>query len=137
MITLNTVEDAIARKINDSPRHVFMLKDFNDIASSDQVLLSLNQLEEKGKIVRMGKGLYAKAIFSPLSECIVPCKPLRQLATELLGYLNIEVVPSSYDRAYNEGRTTQVPTGRVIGVKTEISLEFGYNGKYVTFEYVA
>ncbi len=136
MRTLNTIEDAIARKIGDNARGVFQCEDFKDIASDSQIERSLNQLEKKGKIIRMGKDLYAKAVISPLSKRIVPRKALRELATEFLEYLNIEVVPSSYDRAYNEGRTTQVPTGRVIGVKTPISLEFGYDGKFVTFEYV-
>ena len=138
MKTLNTIEDAIARKIDDSTRDVFLSEDFQDIASDSQVIgRSLNELENKGKIIAMGENLYAKAVISPLSKRIVPRKALRELATEFLGYLNIEVVPSSYDKAYNEGRTTQVPTGRVIGVKKPVDLNFGYDGKFVTFEYVA
>ncbi len=137
MNSLNTLEELIAFEIDNSLRDVFMLKDFNDIGSEGQVLLGLNQLEEKGKIMRMGEGIYAKAVISPLSKRIVPCKSLRQLATELLESLSIEVVASSYEKAYNEGRTTQVPTGRVIGVNKPISLEFGYDGKFVTFEYIA
>ncbi|MFM6153745.1 MAG: hypothetical protein ACKPE3_12220, partial [Sphaerospermopsis kisseleviana] len=89
-------------------------------------------------IIKMSENCYAKAVISPLSKRVVPCKALRELATEFLEYLNIEVVPSSYDKAYNEGRTTQVPTGRVIGVKKPIPIppKFGYDGKFVTFEYV-
>jgi len=37
--------------------------------------------------------------------------------------------------AYNEGRTTQVPTGRVVGVKGRVKRKIGYAGKYITFEY--
>lgn len=136
MKTLNSVKDAIAREIGDSSRNVFMLTDFKDIAADSQVRTVFDQLETEGKIIKMGENCYAKAVISPLSKRLVPRKALRELATEFLGYLNIEVVPSSYDRAYNEGRTTQVPTGRVIGVKEPIPFKFGYDGKFVTFEYV-
>lgn len=137
MKTLSTVKDAISRNIDDISRNVVMIDNFKDIATESQVRTVFNQLEKEGKIIKIGENCYAKAVISPLSKRLVPRKALRELATEFLGYLNIEVVPSSYDRAYNEGRTTQVPTGRVIGVKEPVSLEFGYDGKFVTFEYVA
>jgi hypothetical protein len=35
---------------------------------------------------------------------------------------------------YNAGRSTQVPTGRVIAVKSRISRKIGYDGNYVAFE---
>lgn len=136
MKTPNTAKDRITRRIDSSARDVFMRKDFVDIASYTQIGRNLKTLVEKGKIVKIGYGLYAKAAFSPLSKRIVPCRGLRELATEALKKLQIEVVESSYDLAYNQGRTTQVPTGRVVSVKGRVSRKIGYDGKYVTFEYV-
>lgn len=132
-----TIEDRIARRIARSRGEVFMRKDFDDIADYDQVGRSLRQLVAKGKIVKIGYGLYAKAGVSPLSNRTVPRRGLRDLATETLKKLKVEVAPSSYDRAYNEGRTTQIPTGRVIGVKGRVARKIGYDGKYVTFEQVS
>lgn len=129
-----TIEDRIARRIARSKGEVFVRKDFSDIADYDQVGRSLRQLVAKGKIVKIGYGLYAKAGVSPLSNRIVPRRGLRDLATEALKKLKVEVVPSSYDWAYNEGRTTQIPTGRVIGVKGRVARKIGYDGKYITFE---
>lgn len=137
MKTPNTVENRITRRIDSSDRDVFMRKDFVDIASYTQIGRSLKELVKKGKIVKIGYGLYAKAAFSPLSKRIVPRRGLRELATEALKKLQIEVVASSYDQAYSQGRTTQVPTGRVVGVKGRVSRKIGYDGKYVTFEYVS
>lgn len=136
MSTLKTLEDKIIRQIESSDNNVLVRKDFENIASYDQTGRILKKLVEKGKIVRIGHGLYAKAALSPLSKRIVPTKALRELATEALSKLQVEVVPSSYDQAYSQGRTTQVPTGRVIGVKGRISRKIGYDGKYVKFEYV-
>ena len=132
-----TLEDKIARRIAGSRSEVFMRKDFNDLADYDQVGRSLRQLVEKDKIVKIGYGLYAKAGVSPLSNRTVPRRGLRDLATEVLKKLKIEVAPSSYDQAYNEGRTTQIPTGRVIGVKGRVARKIGYDGKYITFEQIS
>jgi len=46
-------------------------------------------------------------------------------ATEALKKLKIEVVSSSLYQAYNQGQTTQVPTGRVIGVKGRVARKIG------------
>ena len=130
------IEDRIAYRITRSRNEVFMRKDFDDIADYDQVGRVLRQLVAKGKIVKIGHGLYAKAGVSPLSNRTVPRRGLRDLATEALKKLKVEVAPSSYDRAYNEGKTTQIPTGRVIGVKGRVVRKIGYDGKYVTFEQI-
>lgn len=135
MKKLKTVQDRIACRISRSKREVFVRKDFEDIANYDQVGRSLRMLEKKGKVIKIGYGLYAKAATSPLSNRIIPRKSLRDLAIEALKKLNMEVVPSSYDQAYNEGRTTQIPTGRVVGVKGRVTRKIGYQGKYITFEY--
>jgi hypothetical protein len=135
MKKVKTLEERIACRITRSKQEVFLRKDFEDIADYDQVGRSLRLLEAKGKIIKIGYGLYAKAAISPLSSRIIPRKGLRDLAIEALKKLNVEVVPSSYDQAYNEGRTNQIPTGRVVGVKGRVTRKIGYEGKYVTFEY--
>jgi len=35
---------------------------------------------------------------------------------------------------YNAGRTTQVPTGRVVGVRQRVRRKIGYNGFTLSFE---
>ena len=60
-----------------------------------------------------------------------------EFAKELLKKLGVEVVPSSAERAYIAGKSTQVPTGRVIGVRGRIVRRIGYNGNYITFEKVS
>lgn len=124
------ISDRIARKKGD----VFLRSDFEDLGGYDQVGRRLRKLVDRGKLVKVGYGLYARAGVSPLSGKTIPKKNLPALATEALQKLNVEARPSSYTRAYNAGRTTQVPTGRVIAVKGRISRKIGYDGKYVSFE---
>ena len=88
----------------------------------------------RGTLVKIGYGLYARATRSPLSGNTVPEKSLPSLAAEALRRLKVEVRPSREARAYNEGSSTQVPTGRVLAVKGRISRKIGYDGKFVSFE---
>jgi hypothetical protein len=131
-----TLEDRIAQRIALSGNEVFIRKDFSNLADYDQVGRSLRHLASKGQIVKIGYGLYAKATTAPLSGRAIPRRGIRDLATEALERLNVSTFPSSFERDYNESRTTQVPTGRVIGVKGRIARKIGYDGKYVTFERV-
>jgi len=128
------LEGRIARRIARKKANVFLRDDFTDLGGYDQVGRCLRHLTAKGKLVRIGYGLYARARVSPLSGKIIPSKPLPALATEALERLTVSTMPSSHARAYNEGISTQVPTGRVIAVKGRVSRRIGYDGKYVTFE---
>lgn len=134
MKTRQTLEDRVSYRISRKKSDVFMRDDFKDLGDYDQVGRSLRKLVSRGKLVRIGYGLYAKTAVSPLSGKLVPKAGLRTLANQALERLDIQTAPSSYERAYNEGRTTQVPTGRVIGVKGRVARKIGYDGKYVTFE---
>lgn len=129
-----SLEGRVAKRIARKKANVFLRDDFADLGGYDQVGRSLRRLTAKGLLVRIGYGLYARARVSPLSGKIMPVKPLPALATEALERLTVSTAPSGYARAYNEGLSTQVPTGRVIAVRGRVSRRIGYDGKYVTFE---
>jgi hypothetical protein len=129
-----TLEQRIAERISRKRADVFIRDDFAELGGYDQVGRSLRRLVQKGRLVKIGYGLYARAAVSPLSGRVIPKKPLPALAAEALRRLDVEVAPSSFTRAYNEGRTTQVPTGRVIAVKGRVSRRIGYGGAYVSYE---
>ena len=131
---LKSLEDRMAYRVERKRGSVYLREDFGDLADYDQVGRSLRRLVAKGKLVKIGYGLYARATRSPLSGNTVPEKSLPSLAAEALRRLKVEVRPSREARAYNEGGSTQVPTGRVLAVKGRISRKIGYDGKYVSFE---
>ena len=54
--------------------------------------------------------------------------------TEALKRLNIKIAPSRLEQDYNAGRTTQVPTGRVVAVARRVRRKLGYNGFFLSFE---
>ncbi len=134
---LKTLGDKVSYRIARSKQNVFVREDFEDLGGYDQVGRALRQLARTGRLVKIGYGLYAKARESSLSGKTVPVKPLPDLAKEAIERLGMKAYPSQLERDYNAGRTTQVPTGRLIAVKGRISRRIGYNGAYVSYERAA
>lgn len=113
---------------------VFLRKDFVDLGNYDQIGRALKGLVVKGELIKIGYGLYAKTYIKLIDGKRYPQKPLPSLAREALKRLDIETSPSRAERDYNEGRSTQVPTGRRIAVRGRISRKIGYDGTYITYE---
>ena len=128
------LEERLASRIAKQRGDVFMRGDFNDIGGYDQVGRALRILVRKGKLMRMGYGLYARTRTSTLDGTPIPAASIRELATEALGRLGVETVPTRMEQAYNAGRTTQVPTGRVIGIRGRIRRQLNYFGTPLGFE---
>ena len=133
---LNTLEKKVSYRISRMKCEVFVCGDFSDLGGYDQVGRALRFLVKKNKLIKIGYGLYAKATKSPLSGKDIPRVGITELASQALKKLGVEKRSSSFEESYNAGRTTQVPTGRVVGVKSRISRRIGYDGKFVTFERV-
>ena len=135
MVRKLALEARMARRIKRMESTVLMRSDFDDLGGYDQVGRVLRRLTTKGELVKIGYGLYAKAERSPITGAVIPLRSLPALAKEALGRLQVQTVPSQLERDYNSGRSTQVPTGRLIGVTSRINRKIGYNGNYVSFEY--
>jgi hypothetical protein len=133
----DTLEGKITYRVKRSKTPVFVRNDFKDIGGYDQVGRVLRGLVKKGLLIGLGYGTYARSKRSSVSGGSIPERPLPELAKELLKKLGVQVVPSSAEGAYNSGISTQVPTGRVIGVKGRIVRRIGFNGRYVSFEKIA
>jgi hypothetical protein len=133
-LSSGTIAEAISRKVGRSKRNVFLRGDFDKLGSYDGVGRALKQLTRTGNLVQIGYGLYAKAEVSPFSGKPAPLVGIRRLAAEALGRLGKSVDASSFDQAYNSGRSTQVPTGRTLAVKDRVRRRIGYDGKYVVLE---
>ena len=113
---------------------VFVREDFRDLSDYDQVGRALRNIAKNGRLIRVGYGVYAKAKKSTITGELVPVVPLPELAKEALARLGIQTAPSRMEKDYNAGKTTQVPTGRVIAVKGCVSRKIGYGGAYVSYE---
>jgi hypothetical protein len=126
--------EAIEKTVRLSKRNVFMRADFEDLGSYNAIGRALRRLINEGKLLRIGYGLYAKAEVSPLTGRPAPLIGIKRLATEALSRLGKEVSPSTFENAYNSGRSSQVPTGRTIMVNGRVQRRIEKDGHYVIFQ---
>lgn len=130
---MENLETRILKRIDRKKGDVFLRADFKDLGGYDQVGRVLRGLVRQGRLIRLGYGIYSRAVKSPFSGQLLPPKGLTTL-TEALQRLGVEIVPSRLEEAYNAGRTTQVPTGRLVAVRGRVRRKIGYNGINLSFE---
>lgn len=129
-----TLEGKISARIARKQSPVLLREDFDDLGGYDQVGRALLSLTKKGQLIKIGYGLYAKAKVSSLTGNTVPLEPLPALAQKALDRLGANPGPSRATTEYQQGRSTQVPTGRLISVNKRISRKIGYNKIAVAYE---
>jgi hypothetical protein len=113
------IEGRIARKCDD----VFLPREFRDLGGEDQVLRALRGLVRDGRLVRLGYGVYGRAILSRLSGEPLLYSPNGFIgaARQALTKLGVKWEPTEAETAYNEGRSTQIPVNAVVRVKGRFS----------------
>jgi hypothetical protein len=131
-----SLQQRLDRIIARKPGDVFLRADFSDLGGYDQVGRALRQLVRKGRLLKVGYGIYTRARASILDGTPVPTQGIRELAAEALGRLGIETAPTRWDEANASGKSTQVPTGRVIGVRGRVRRKISYNGFPLKYERV-
>lgn len=116
---LNRVETRIARKRDDA----FLTREFADLGGEDQVLRALRRLVRGNRLVRLGYGVYGRAAVSRLSgkPILYSQTGFTGAARQALTKLGVAWEPTVAERAYNEGRSTQVPVNPVVRVKGRFS----------------
>ncbi|GAA4315734.1 hypothetical protein GCM10023143_27270 [Compostibacter hankyongensis] len=87
-------------------------------------------------LIKIGYGLYAKTKVSTLTGVRLPAAPLPSLAKDALKRLGVKVGPTRAELDYQAGRSNQVPTGRLIGVKKRISRKIGFKEVTIYYELV-
>jgi hypothetical protein len=100
------VESRIAERRDDA----FLTREFRDLADERQVQRALRELTDAGKLIRLGYGVYGRAEMSPIThQPMLSGDGFGPVARQVLDKLNVRWEPTSAERAYNEGRSTQVP----------------------------
>jgi len=127
------IEERIARKRGDA---VFLPREFADLGGEDQVLRALRRLTEDGRLVRLGYGVYGRAVKSRLSGKPMLYSPngFSGAARQALDKLGVQWEPTEAERAYNEGRSTQVPVNPVVRVKGRFRRQLRYGNAELVLE---
>lgn len=127
------IEERIARRPGEA---VFLTREFSRLGGEDQVLRALRGLVRDGRLVRLGYGVYGRAIKSRLSGEPLLHSPdgFIGAARETLDKLGVAWEPTEAERAYNEGRSTQVPVNPVLRVKGRFRRQLRYGKSELVLE---
>jgi len=114
------IEARIAKKRGDD---VFLPREFRDLGGEDQVLRALREMVRGNQLIRLGYGVYGRAVVSRLSgePILFSRNGFAGAARQALSKLGVPWEPSEAERAYNEGRSTQIPVNPVVRVKGRVS----------------
>ncbi len=126
------VEARIAKRRDDA----FLTREFLDLGGERQVLRALRELTEQGRLIRLGYGVYGRAEVSPLTaQPMLTGDGFGAVARQVLDKLNVRWEPTTAERDYNEGRSTQVPmTPRVRLRGNRFSRKLRYKTMELAFE---
>jgi hypothetical protein len=126
------VRQRIARRRDD----VFLTREFRDLGGEDQVVRALRELVRAGDLVRLGYGVYGRAVVSRLSGEPILYNPdgFIGAARQALDKLGVAWEPTEAERAYNEGRSTQVPVNPAVRVKGRFARQLRYQDTELRLE---
>jgi len=132
-----TLRERVEARIAERRDDAFLTREFTDLGGERQVLRALSQLTGEGKLIRLGYGTYARAEISPITQQpMLAGDGFGAVSRQVLDKLKVGWEPSSAERDYNEGRSTQVPmTARVrLRPGTRISRKLRYKTMELAFE---
>ena len=125
----------IYKKVQRSKDNAFVLADFYTYCTdNDQILRALRRLVADKVLIRIGKGAYAKAKLSALTNDYVVSGGIIQAGRQALQKLGVKIFPTQAEKDYNNGISTQVPTGRVVGVNKRVNRTISFRGTKLTYE---
>ncbi|MCC6539762.1 MAG: conjugal transfer protein [Bryobacterales bacterium] len=102
---------------------VFLTREFLDLGGEDQVLRALRSLVRDKRLVRLGYGVYGRAIVSRLTgdPILYSRSGFAGAARQARTKLGVTWESSDAERDYNAGRSTQVPVNPVVRIKGRFS----------------
>lgn len=129
------LDSRIALRLRKAKSNIFVPDDFSDLAGYTQVLRALRKQTELGRLVKLGYGVYAKARSNNITGQPMIAAPggFTQVAREALEKLGVDWQPTEAEKAYNEGRSTQIPTMPVVKVKDRFARKLAYRNTELVY----
>ena len=123
MARKNSLQEKIEARVAARDEASFLTREFADLGAKRQVLRALANAVAAGKLVRLGYGVYGPATRSRLTGQPVLTAPggFVAAARVALTKLGVEWEPTEWERAYNEGRSTQIPVNPQVKIKGRFS----------------
>ena len=131
-----TLQQKVTSRISQSREDVFLTREFSDLGGEDQVLRALRGLVREGQLVRLGYGVYGRAVISRLSGQPILYSPsgFAGATRQALTKLGVKWEPTEAENAYNEGRSTQIPVNPAVRIKGRFARHLRYGNTELIIE---
>ncbi len=118
-----TLRQKIEERIKNHVDDVFLPREFSDLSDEDQVLRALRNLVREGSLVKLGYGVYGRAVQSQLTgqAILYSQNGFAGAVRQALTKLDVKWEPTAAELDYNAGKSTQVPVNPVLRVKGRFS----------------
>jgi len=129
-----SIEYKASNRLKAIRSNVVLRKDFSGLGSYRQISRALQKLMTEKKLVKIGTGIYAKAYLSKYSDIPLVKNGTDSTLREALKRLSVAYEPGSAEKAYNEGKTTQIPVRNIVKLKSRCRRRIGYRNSELIFE---
>ena len=118
-----TLRQKIEERIKNHVDDVFLPREFSDLSDEDQVLRALRNLVREGSLVKLGYGVYGRAVQSQLTgqAILYSQNGFEGAVRQALTKLGVAWEPTAAELDYNAGKSTQVPVNPILRVKGRFS----------------
>lgn len=130
----NTFREKVEERIKSLNSEVMLWSDLSDLGSSRQISRALKDFIVAGTLIRIGRGIYAKAQTSIYTNQPIIRAGFETVCFETLKRLNIEWGPSQLVKDYNEGKTQQIPVKFEVRLKSRFRRSLFYGKNQLQYE---
>jgi hypothetical protein len=118
-----TLRQKIEERIKNHVDDVFLPREFSDLSDEDQMLRALRNLVREGSLVKLGYGVYGRAVQSQLTgqAILYSQNGFAGAVRQALNKLGVKWEPTAAKLDYNAGKSTQVLLNLVLRVKGRFS----------------
>lgn len=129
------LELRLLKSIQQRPGNIILRSEISVLGSKTQITEALKSLINRGVLIKIGKGIYAKTRISSLSGAVIPAASLEVLAPEILRKLGIAAQPCLTAQENQSGRSTQLPGKLVVNTGARrISRKIFVGGRRLFYE---
>lgn len=131
-----SLQDRIEKRIADRGEASYLTREFMDLGAERQVLRALDKVVKAGALLRLGYGVYGRARRSGLTgePMLAAADGFREASRVALDKLGVAWEPTDLEKAYRDGRSTQIPVNAVVRVKGRFSRTLAYRNKPLGME---
>ncbi len=131
----DSFEYKIITQLNRMRSNVILRRDFEGLGGSySQTTRVFKKLVAEKKLVRIGFGIYAKAVISKYTEKPMIKGGIDAAFTTALKKLEVTFDKSSAEKEYAAGRTMQIPAKNMVKLMSRCRRHIGYGNARLFFE---